>query len=426
MEITKDMLENFRSGWASSDKSRQKEVMEGNARASLREDVISSLPPSFSIDLWEGGTIDQKESNRCWILASMNPLRQEAMKRLGIGENFLLSSNYISFYDQLERSALFLSRIAETCDKELDEIEDLLRLPVPDTGQWYRFSFLADKYGVVPLISMPDTACFTQPRSFSLILNEYLRKCAWQIREEKSRTEREEAITGMISDIYGYLCRFMGTPPETVSFSYIGSDGKERAVRGMSPKAFYRECCGAHPEDYVMLINHPSKDYPSDVAYTEREDLSRGYDTLLNVDMPVMKSLVLRQLEEGEQVVFGADVRKQNDSVSGAMDPCLYDYKGYLGIDLTMPKDMRIRYHSIQGTHIMSFDGAVRHDGRVYWKVLNSRGDTFGRNGHYIMSDSWFDEYVLSAVVRKDLLSDELLEAWEKPPVFMPRKARYI
>lgn len=430
MKITKQLLERLEADWRSSDHWTQPAVMAEGHRASIRREVSEELPYSFSIDLWNGGTINQFNSNRCWILASMNPLRQEAMKRLGMkeDENFMLSSGYICFYDQLERCASFLNRITETLGSPFEEIEELLRFPVDDRGQWYRFAAIAETYGVVPLSCMPDTECFKEPKTMNRLLQEYLRRCACILREETSPSEAEQKKQELLSVIYGYLCRFLGEPVKSVGLEYTDCDGKRRKLEGITPLDFFHEYCNGHCEDYIYMINHPSPAWPMLQTYTDRKDLSRGFDTMLNVDIPTMKQLAIRQLQAGEQVVFGADVRQQNDRMLGVMDPELYDFECVLGLPLSMTKEQRIKYHNIQCTHIMSFDGVeLDEEGRpLRWKVLNTRGEEFGHKGHYVMSDTWFEEYVLSIVIRKDLAGEDILRAFEKPPVYMSKKARFI
>ena len=47
----------------------------------------------------------------------------------------------------------------------------------------------------------------------------------------------------------------------------------------------------------------------------------------------------------------------------------------------------------------------------VRWKIQNSWGDERGDKGYYVADDAWFDNYVYQAVVKKSLLSEELLKA---------------
>ena len=40
------------------------------------------------------------------------------------------------------------------------------------------------------------------------------------------------------------------------------------------------------------------------------------------------------------------------------------------------------------------------------WKVENSWGKDAGKDGYYVMSDAWFDRYVIELIIRKEYLDD--------------------
>lgn len=67
----------------------------------------------FSIDIKNTGVTNQESSGRCWLFTGTNVLRHKAMKKLGI-TGFMFSHNYLFFYDQLEKSNLFLQGIIDT------------------------------------------------------------------------------------------------------------------------------------------------------------------------------------------------------------------------------------------------------------------------------------------------------------------------
>ncbi len=59
------------------------------------------------------------------------------------------------------------------------------------------------------------------------------------------------------------------------------------------------------------------------------------------------------------------------------------------------------------------------------WKVENSwgadvHGQKVGDNGYYVMSDAWFDNFVYEVAVRKDLLPEDLQQAFGTDPIILP------
>ncbi len=272
-------------------------------------------------------------------------------------------------------------------------LSDLLREPVSTVGQWCYFASLADRFGLVPLEAMPDTAAAADCLPFTLRLQDTLRRGAWELRT--GQTDRESILRRAAS----VLRESLGEPPG--HFSYQGED--------CTPPELLRKS-GIRLEDYVTLIHHPIRPWPC--AYHEDRQASDPFLTLLSVDMETIRKLALRQLKDGMQVVIGADVRRERDRTAGELS---------LSGSSRLPKAEAIAYRQIRACHVMSIDG-WSEDGR--WKVQDSHGTDTGPDGHYVMTDSWFDAYVLSAVVRKEYLSPELLALLETP-VYMPKEERF-
>ena len=74
-------------------------------------------------------------------------------------EDFIFSSNYISFYDKLEKANFFIETMTELINRDIDdrEIEFMLRKGIRDGGYWQNFVNLINKYGIVPEYVFPDT-----------------------------------------------------------------------------------------------------------------------------------------------------------------------------------------------------------------------------------------------------------------------------
>ena len=56
----------------------------------------------------------------------------------------------------------------------------------------------------------------------------------------------------------------------------------------------------------------------------------------------------------------------------------------------------------------------------VKWMVENSWGEDYGYNGHIIMTDSWFDEYVFRLVVNKKYIPQNILDMSKQKPTMLP------
>jgi len=53
------------------------------------------------------------------------------------------------------------------------------------------------------------------------------------------------------------------------------------------------------------------------------------------------------------------------------------------------------------------------------WLLENSWGNV-GFNGHLIMSDSWYDEYMFRVVIQKKYISEDILKILEQKPIMLP------
>lgn len=89
-----------------------------------------------------------------------------------------------------------------------------------------------------------------------------------------------------------------------------------------------------------------------------------------------------------------------------------------MDVTLSQNKAGRLDYSESLMTHAMVLTG-VDLDAKgtpLKWKVENSWGEDVGDKGYFVASDAWMDQYTYQIVVRKSLLSEEELKAYQAEP----------
>ncbi|RYL95008.1 aminopeptidase [Sporolactobacillus sp. THM7-4] len=395
--------------------------------ATLNSDSIAAMNPVFSEEINTGKVTDQKRSGRCWMFAALNTFRHKLNETFDL-KDFELSQNYTLFWDKFEKANYFLESIIETADEPLDGrlVSWLMTTPQQDGGQWDMLAALIEKYGVVPKQVMPETYLSSHTVELNRVLNARLREDAGFLRklhgEGQSKKELETAKDEMLSDIYRILALSLGEPPKKFDFEYRDEDKKEfHRETGITPQAFFEKYVGLNLDDYVSVINAPTKDKPFNKTYTVQylgSVVGGRPIKYLNVDMDTLKNLAISQIKDKETVWFGCDVVLYSNSKLGIMDKELYDYETAFSTGFNLTKAERLDYKESCLTHAMVLTGVNLVEGKPNrWKVENSWGEDVGHKGYFVMSDKWMDEFTYQVVVNKKYLPDELKEAYEKEPI---------
>ncbi len=387
---------------------------------------LRALPEHYSIDLEAGTVCNQKQSGRCWMFAAYNVFRLQVMKKLNLA-NMELSQAYPLFYDKLEKSNFFLENILSTLSEEVSSrlLSHLLRDPIGDGGQWNMFVGLTKKYGVCPKELMPETACSSNTREMDRYITLRLRKGASELRrlsaEGKSLDVLWQAKEGILADVYRILVLCLGKPP--VSFTYETQDKDRKFVRieNVTPKQFYERYVGIDLDDYVSVINAPTKDKPFYRSFTVRYLGNIVGEEVRYVNLPIqeLKDLVVRQLQDGEVVWFGSDVGQFSNRNNGFLSRKNFDLEDLFSTSLSMSKEDRLDYGESLMTHAMVFTGVnIDAAGRPNrFKVENSWGPDTGYKGFYAMDEDWFEQFVYQAVIHRKHLDAKQWEAYQEEPI---------
>lgn len=397
-------------------------------KLAFNADSRNGYDTHFSDRVKSSGITDQKRSGRCWLFTGLNMLRAQMMAKNNMGE-LMLSQCYNFFYDQLEKSNLFLQGIIDTADCPMDDkmVDWLFANPLSDGGQ---FTGIADnimKYGVVPQSAMAETYSSENTSRLNRLLSLKLRQYGLELRDMKQKGQSAADITArkeeMLKTVYRILAQTLGEPPAQFTWTLRDKDGNAVSTDTYTPQQFYRKFAGGDlKQDYVMLMNDPSREY---YRLYEIDFDRHTYDgenwTYVNLPIEDIKQMAIKSIKDSTMMYFSCDVGKFFDRDRGYLDTETYDYGDLLGTDFPMSKADRIRTHASASSHAMTLMAVdLDKDGKpVKWMVENSYGPG-ANDGHVIITDRWFDEYMFRLVVEKKYAPARVLEILKQKPQLLP------
>jgi len=428
--ITDAILKNIRSSIVFEGETRgiMNAVSSNNIKNLVHNRTnLGKIDHHFAVKLDIKGITNQKSSGRCWLFTSLNILRQRVREKFNMS-SFEFSENFSFFWDQFEKANLFLEGVIKTTNLDLKDrrVEWLFKNPISDGGVWNMAVAIIKKYGLVPKSVMPESFHSENTSAMRNILRQKLREHGIRLREMAKRGKtidelRREKIK-MLEEIYKLLVFHLGEPPEKFTWRYENKDGTLSEPMTYTPLEFFHKTVDVDLEDYVMMMNDPTRPYYKLYKIEYDRDVFEAFDwTYINLPNDVLKKFAKLSLINGEPMYFSCDVGKQLDRKNGILSVDNYDYESLYGIHFGMNKSERILTYSSGSTHGMALVGVdTSKSGRpVKWLLENSWGKGAGHNGFLTMTDRWFDEYGFRLVVHKKYVSPRVLKVRKQKPILL-------
>ncbi len=144
---------------------------------SINRGKFGKVDTYFSNRVESEGITNQKSTGRCWLFTGLNVMRAKVIENNNM-KSFNFSHNYNFFFDQLEKSNLFLEGIIKTADKPMDDrnVEWLFKNAIGDGGQWTGVVDIIQKYGVVPAEVFPESYNSENTRWMSKLNQEKIKR----------------------------------------------------------------------------------------------------------------------------------------------------------------------------------------------------------------------------------------------------------
>ncbi len=371
------------------------------------------------------GITNQKSSGRCWMFTSMNVLRPKMIEKYNLS-GFEYSTNFLYFWDILEKSNLFLETAIKTANLPMDsrEVVTIFSTPVGDGGVWNSFVNLVKKYGLAPKDAMPETFQSEKTSPLIHIINTKLREEGLKMRALaiSKKQNLQTAKTESLQSIYRILAISLGEPPTHFTWRYKTTQG-EIIEKQYTPKEFAKETLDQNFEDFVMLMNDPSREFYKLYEIENDRNVMEGINwKYINLPIEEIKNFAQASIKANDAMYFSCDVGKELNNETGRSDLNTYDYSALFGVEFGMNKAERIATRESGSTHGMALVGfdTDANDKPTKWLVENSWGKTSGADGYIVLTDKWFDEYMFRLVVNKKYISEKILEILKQKSILLP------
>ena len=429
--ISDEMLKQIQSSYknTSADKAIRNAIGGTDIRKlSLNQENQQGLDTDFSIKVESKGITDQQSSGRCWLFTGLNVMRAKAIARYNL-PSLEFSQAYSFFWDQLEKSNLFLQGVIDTAKEPMSNqtVEWLFKHPLSDGGTFTGVADIVSKYGLVPKEVMPETYSSEHTSQMSSLIGLKLKEYGLELRESVQKgmdvKKIEARKTEMLETVYRILVLKLGVPP--TEFDYVRKDVKGNPVETEhhTPMSFLEKYGDKNLlTNYVMVMNDPSREYYK--CYEIDFDRHR-YDgknwTYVNLPVEEIKEMAIASLKDSTRMYFSSDVT-QLDSKRGLLDVNNYDFGSLLGTTFGMDKKQRIQTFASMSAHAMTLMAVdLDENGKPKkWMVENSWGAQSGYKGHLIMTDEWFNEYMFRLVLETKYVPKKVLDIFKQKPVRLP------
>lgn len=372
---------------------------------------------------------DQKSSGRCWMFTGMNVLRSKAIAQYKLPADFQFSQVYTFFWDQLEKSNLFLQAIIDTRNAPMDDktVEWLFKNPLSDGGQFTGIANLVTKYGIVPADVMKETNSSNKTSTMASILKEKLREYGLELREMGTKkatvAQLQKRKKEMLAVVYRILALNFGEPPTEFTWTRHDKDGKPVETKTYTPQSFREEFANVDFTKFYMIMNDPTREYYKvyEIEY-DRHVYDGDNWKYLNLPMEEITPLAIASIKDSTPMYFSCDVGKCLNRDKGYLDLNNYDYSSLFGIDFKMDKKQRVSTFASGSSHAMTLCSVDldEKDAPKKWMVENSWGSSYGYKGFLIMTNEWFNEYMFRVVVEEKYIPAKYLKMFEAKPIMLP------
>lgn len=365
----------------------------GLRKTCLNKDIANLYKYEFNIEIPKVKIYDQKNSYQCSIYAFLRVLKSIMFKEnpsLNI-ESLDLSATYLDFYDKLEKINTCYNELFALEKVTLETINTIVNRYIGIYGTFHYCRELVKKYGLVPTKKMPEVEYSYSALEVIELLKAKIKSDA-TILLNKKKTD-QELKNYLLKEAYTFLRKTMGNPP--LQFKWDRKD--------FTPITFRDTYLKKDLDDFITVISYDKKIFHKSFSYVPNVYLN-DTEQIKTLDIEKIKNAVIKQLKDGIGIWFSCEESTSLDYDLNILDNNIYKYKELLNIK-EIPKEAKLTLDLINYDHAMCIVGALEENGTIkQFKVDNSFSEHGRYKGHLIMTNSFFEEDIITLVIDKKYL----------------------
>lgn len=396
-EVSLDNIINFHKAYTknSANQKAETKIRElGLAKASVDE-RHTNFNFRFNLKLPNKTPHNQYQSYQCYSYAFVNVV--EDIIRKNSHETITLSSNFLDFYDKLEKVNTFYNLLLKHSNISEAVINATAERVIGLYGNFHFCRNLMNKYGIVPAEAMPNATANFDGQLMIELLKDKVKGDALALRTVKGHRARIKCKNDLMYETYEFLSKVFGNPP--LKFKY----GKQT----FTPLEFKSTFVQEDLADYITTTPFNLRDFQRSYAYVPNIYL-KDNETFHQASMNEICNAIIGQLRDGVGIWFSAEESTICDDSTDILDDHLHDYENLLNIKQLSPSK-QLRLNFINYDHAMCITGAqVDDDVASQYLVADSLCTRGKHPGQMIMTPSFLQNRVITLVLNQKFLRQEM------------------
>ena len=375
-----------------------KDIEEGISKYGMykfcsNKDLINNINYDFNIEIPEAEICNQWNSNQCSIFAFLRVMKSIISIDNNMDcKNMDLSASYINFYDKLEKINSLYNVLLVEENLTLDIIHNKVNNYVGSYSTFHFCRNIINKYGFVETKDMNNINDNYNENLIIELLRDKIKSDSLVLLNSESN-DKGKIKKQLMQAAYDFLSKVIGNPPTLIEFNN----------ETLTPLELKNKLIGDKLNSYVTVTSHKKNDLLQSYSYIPNVYLSDN-EEIIQLNLKDIKIAIIRQLKDNIGIWFSSEESKTLDYDFNILDDNIYNFSKILSIN-KISKDKALILDSINYDHAMCITGVLVLDNKIkQFKVDNSFGEHGKYSGYLIMTESFFDNCVITVILDKKYL----------------------